>query len=239
MASTFPGSADVFKAIPTPTTTATIQSDGTTDTLSVRLQQHSDAISAVEAWLIGKFDEPTGVVKAFAGTIVPAGYLLCDGSAVSRTTQSKLFTVIGTSYGSGDGSTTFNLPDGRGRTLIGAGQGSSLTSRTLATSIGEETHILLASELASHTHTATSTQGTHTHTDAGHTHLITGFATLNVAGSSPSVNSVNGSSNTGIGNANISTNSAGVITTTVNATAVGTEHNNMQPSLVLNWIIHT
>lgn len=54
---------------------------------------------------------PIGVVQAFAGTTIPAGWLLCDGSAVSRTTYANLFAVIGTTYGSGDGSTTFNVPN--------------------------------------------------------------------------------------------------------------------------------
>ena len=57
------------------------------------------------------FDAPTGVVHAFAGSTTPAGWLLCDGSAVSRTTYAALFSVIGTTYGTGDGSTTFNLPN--------------------------------------------------------------------------------------------------------------------------------
>ena len=54
---------------------------------------------------------PVGVVQAFAGSTTPTGWLLCDGSSVSRTTYAKLFAVIGTTYGSGDGSTTFNLPN--------------------------------------------------------------------------------------------------------------------------------
>ena len=54
---------------------------------------------------------PIGVVQAFAGRTIPAGWLLCDGSAVSRTTYAKLFSVIGTTYGAGNGSTTFNLPN--------------------------------------------------------------------------------------------------------------------------------
>lgn len=64
---------------------------------------------------------PAGVVSAFAGSSVPAGYLLCDGSAISRTTYSTLFTTIGTTYGSGDGSTTFNLPNAQGVFLRGDG----------------------------------------------------------------------------------------------------------------------
>lgn len=59
-------------------------------------------------------DFPTGVLQDFAGTSAPDGWLLCDGSEVSRTEYAALFAVIGTTYGVGDGSTTFNLPDERG-----------------------------------------------------------------------------------------------------------------------------
>lgn len=61
---------------------------------------------------------PIGTINAFAGDTAPTGYLICDGSAVSRTTYSDLFEVIGTTYGSGDDSTTFNLPDIKGRTIV-------------------------------------------------------------------------------------------------------------------------
>ena len=54
---------------------------------------------------------PTGVILPFGGTTAPTGFLICDGSAISRTSYADLFAVIGTTYGSGDGSTTFNLPD--------------------------------------------------------------------------------------------------------------------------------
>lgn len=54
---------------------------------------------------------PAGKVEAYAGSTIPDGYLLCDGSAVSRTTYSRLFSAIGTTHGAGDGSTTFNVPD--------------------------------------------------------------------------------------------------------------------------------
>jgi microcystin-dependent protein len=65
---------------------------------------------------------PPGTVLSFAGVTPPVGYLLCDGSAVSRTTYSALFASIGIIWGAGDGSTTFNLPDLRGMFLRGAGQ---------------------------------------------------------------------------------------------------------------------
>lgn len=62
---------------------------------------------------------PPGSVTSFAGPTAPAGWLLCDGSLVSRTTYAALFAAIGTAHGSGDGSTTFQLPDYRGRFLRG------------------------------------------------------------------------------------------------------------------------
>ena len=64
---------------------------------------------------------PTGTVISFAGNFVPEGFFVCDGAAVSRTIYASLFAVIGTFCGSGDGSTTFNLPDTRDRILQGAG----------------------------------------------------------------------------------------------------------------------
>jgi microcystin-dependent protein len=67
-------------------------------------------VDALIANAIAQTTEKPGMIKPFAGTTVPTGYLLCDGSAVSRTTYANLFSAIGTTYGSGDGSTTFNLP---------------------------------------------------------------------------------------------------------------------------------
>lgn len=86
-----------------------------------------------------------GDIKPFGGSTIPANTVLCDGSAISRTTYANLFAVIGTTWGAGNGSTTFNVPDLRGRAIIGSGTGSGLTARTLGTqNIGEETHQLRA-----------------------------------------------------------------------------------------------
>lgn len=68
---------------------------------------------------------PTGTVLPFAGLKTPEGFLLCDGSEVSRVTYAKLFDIIGTIYGAGDGSTTFNLPEYRETVLVGAGGSSN------------------------------------------------------------------------------------------------------------------
>jgi len=114
-----------------------------------------------DGWIVmGKFsgnantsDTPSGAILQFAGSSAPANWLLCDGALVSRTTYSALFGVIGTNYGAGDGSTTFKLPDMRGRVPIGAGQGTSLTNRVIAATGGAETHTLSENEMPSHTHT--------------------------------------------------------------------------------------
>lgn len=88
-----------------------------------------------------------GIISLYAGAVAPSGYLVCDGSAVSRAAYSTLFEAIGTTYGSGDGSTTFNLPDLSGRVAIGAS-----SSHAIGTSGGEETHELADGELSAHTH---------------------------------------------------------------------------------------
>ena len=95
---------------------------------------------------------PAGTVWDFAGATLPPGWLWCDGSAQSRATQSALFAAIGTTYGAGDGSTTFNLPDLRGKVSVGVGQGSGLTNRVLAATGGEETHTQSIAELPAHSH---------------------------------------------------------------------------------------
>ena len=96
---------------------------------------------------------PAGVIMDFGGAAAPTGYLLCNGAAVSRTTYAALFAAIGTTFGVGDGATTFNVPDFRGRARIGAGAGAGLTNRALGATVGAETHVLATAELPAHTHT--------------------------------------------------------------------------------------
>lgn len=93
---------------------------------------------------------PIGSVVAFAGSVAPSGYLLCDGSAVSRSTYAKLFAIIGTTYGSGNGSTTFNVPDLRGRVAVGKNAGSFAS---LGATGGEENHTMTINEMPAHKHT--------------------------------------------------------------------------------------
>lgn len=111
-----------------------------------------------------------------------AGWLLCDGRAVSRSIYATLFAKIGTTYGAGDGGTTFNLPDARGRSLIGTGQGSGLSARTLAQKGGAEVHTLAVGEMPSHSHggqTGTGYTGTET---VDHSHSGTTGGASNLSG---------------------------------------------------------
>jgi microcystin-dependent protein len=204
---------------------------------------------------------PPGAIMSYAGSTAPTGWLLCDGSAVSRTTYAALFTAISTTYGAGDGSTTFNLPDTRGRTVVGAGQGTGLSNRLVGAVGGEETHQLTIAELASHTHT----QNAHTHTDTGHNHTqnahnhsdpghahVTYYNPQGVQSGVTQAYSVSGSPGTGLatqpntcglGAATATNVAASAAITTVTATNqnTGTDgfHNTMQPFLVFNQIIKT
>jgi microcystin-dependent protein len=115
------------------------------------------------------------------------GWLVCDGRSLSRVTFAALFAVLGTAFGADDAN-TFKLPDARGRTTCGVGQGVGLTNRTLGAYVGEENHTLTIGEMPGHTHTGTTASngahdhgastgnnGSHTHTinDPGHTHTQT------------------------------------------------------------------
>lgn len=118
----------------------------------------------------------TGFIQMFAGSSAPTGWLICDGSAISRTTYADLYNVIGTIYGTGDGSTTFNIPDLRGR--IGVGESSDTEFNTLGKTGGSKTHILTIDEMPSHTHAAINyTMGYTGGSQTGYNTLINGVAT--------------------------------------------------------------
>ena len=110
-----------------------------------------------------------------AGGAVPVGWLVCNGSAVSRTTYANLFTTIGTTWGAGDGTTTFNLPDLRGK--VPRGVAASGTGNVLGSSVGADTHLHTG---PSHTHAFsvdgdTTLAGAHTHVPPhGATHTASG-----------------------------------------------------------------
>jgi len=97
--------------------------------------------------------EPTGTIISFGGSSAPAGYLNCDGAAVSRATYASLFAVISTLWGVGDGSTTFNLPDTQRHALVGSGGAATATLSNSVGSIGgSETHTQTTAEMPSHAH---------------------------------------------------------------------------------------
>ena len=110
---------------------------------------------------------PTGVIEMYAGSVAPVGWLICDGSIVSRIAFSDLFKIIGTTYGSGNSNNTFTLPDMRGRCPIGVGTGASLTARTLGSNVGAETVTLSEANMASHTHATTVGTQSANHTHSG------------------------------------------------------------------------
>jgi microcystin-dependent protein len=157
----------------------------------------------------------------------PTGYLMCDGAAVLRATYSDLFTAIGTAYGAGDGTTTFGVPDCRGRGLIGVGSYvdsvSGAITRTLGQQLGSEKHLLLINELAQHAH-ATG---------------FTGYGTARGGDLRPGTESDGSPSGGGAGG--VSTRSGSVVNPTGGTTLVGVDqaHNNMPPSIVVNWMIKT
>lgn len=178
---------------------------------------------------------PVGFCGHTAGSSAPAGWLIRDGSAVSRAIYSDLFSAIGTTFGSGDGSTTFNLPASSGRVDVGSGTGSGLTARTLGALIGAETHELTTAELAAHTHGVSGNTGTqsanHTHTygDSRTEAIVAAGAGASVVDADLGATTLNTGSN--------SVNHTHAISLTSASTGSGNGHNNMQPGVVLTPII--
>ena len=110
-------------------------------------------------YALGSTTVPTGAIMDFGGSSVPAGWLLCDGAAVSRTTYAGLFAAIADAWGVGDGTTTFNLPDLRDAFTIGAS-----ATKALASEGGAEDVTLTTAHLPVHTHDITvGSGGAHTH----------------------------------------------------------------------------
>lgn len=190
---------------------------------------------------------PTGIILDFAGTVVPAGFLACDGSAVSRTTYANLWAAIGATWGAGDGSTTFNVPDLRRRTTIGSGGVAvSGPANTTGATGGAETVTLTSNEMPTHSHGVTDPQHSHgasTAANGDHAHLwgvnlqagaAAGAGNLGESGTGSAANT----STAGSHSHGVTVNNAATGITIQNAGS-GNAHTNMQPSAVVTKIIKT
>lgn len=135
--------------------------------------------------LIVNDSSPIGAIQAYGGDIAPDGWLICDGALVSRTTYSELFNVIGETYGAGDGNTTFNLPDLKGRVIIGEGTGTATdaTAHSLGDVGGKETHTLDVTEMPSHNHSGSTLGWTPSNMGSGNAfRAVTDGSTNNTGG---------------------------------------------------------
>lgn len=166
---------------------------------------------------------PSGVINPYAGATAPDGWLLCFGQTISRSTYSSLFAVLSTIYGAGDGSTTFTLPDLRGRFLAGKDDmGGSAASRLTNSATGGVVGSTLGATGGEQAHSLTSAEnGPHTH---NFTYNYAVSAGTNIAG------------NFSTGGSTISNVSAGSV---VQSSGSGTAHNVIPPTIVVSYIIKT
>jgi len=172
--------------------------------------------------MFDKFSANEGVCRVIGEIITWSGntspnpkWKLCDGSSLVRADYPDLFAVIGTTYGAVDG-THFNIPDLQGRTGLGSGSGSGLSTYSLGQSGGEEAHTLSTAETPSHSHS-----------DTGHTHAE-GIAAPSIGAAIvgvPVPSAIPAVGATGLGFAGIS------------STGGNGSHNNLQPYLALNYLI--
>jgi microcystin-dependent protein len=172
---------------------------------------------------------PPGTINQYAGATVPAGYLFCQGQSLSTTTYGNLFNAIGYAYG-GSGS-SFTLPNLQNRVPVGKGPDAEFD--TLGETGGAKTHTLTTAEMPSHTHTgSTSTNGGHTH---GTTHYNGSFRTP--AGTGGETAALDGPTYGENRQSTYAGDHSHSFTTA--ATGGGGAHNNLQPYIVLNYIIKT
>jgi microcystin-dependent protein len=172
---------------------------GATSAVQTQLNAVTSDVATNTAAIAALEGAEVGDIKLRSAATAGTKWLVCNAQAVSRTTYATLFALIGTSFGVGDGSTTFNLPDLRGRVPVGVGTGDAAdaTAFALADKDGAETHTLTVAEMPAHTHS---------------------YSLGNTTSSGGSNTAGNGSSTTG-------------------STGGNGAHNNLQPSLALNFFI--
>ena len=177
---------------------------------------------------------PVGAVTDFAGSAAPTGWLLCYGQAISRTTYASLFAAIGTAYGAGDGTTTFNVPDCRGRVSAGKDDmggtsadrlTSPLNGDTLGASGGAEGVSITIPQLPAHNH------GGNTGDAGGHSHNVNAFLASNSGGQ------IGAPLQPGTLGAGIATEFAGSHSHGIAFEGSGQAHPNVQPTIIFNKII--
>jgi microcystin-dependent protein len=156
---------------------------------------------------------PAGTIIQSAATTIPDGWLFCDGSSLIVLEYQSLFNAIGYTYGGA--TTTFNIPDTRGRTTVGSGTGSALTARTLGSKGGEETHVLTTGEMPSHTHSSNAIGNT------------IGLIIANGQNTATTADSTSVEPNV----------YAPPQALTIDSTGSGNAHNVMQPFIVFNYLI--
>ena len=164
-----------------------------------------------------------GEVRLFVGPYPPAGWNVCDGSALGVSAYPALFALIGTTYG-GDGVTTFKLPDLRGRLPIGMGAGTGLSAHTLGTNGGAETVTLVTANTPAHTHTLETAGAAATTPTPGN-----GVTFANTA--SPTFMYVKDGLPAG------AETPVNPVTGTISSTGGTVSHNNIMPGIALNYII--
>jgi microcystin-dependent protein len=167
----------------------------------------------------------TGSVIPWADTSIPSGFLECNGSDVSRTTYASLFAIIGTTYGSGNGSTTFTLPDVQDKIVMGRSPTKALASTGGANTVASAGN---SSGNAGNTSISTPTMASHNHNPGGNRHSGAGLA---YSGSGSTMdNSPSGTSSSGGGGAHGHT---------INTSFTGTANSVLQPYLTVIYIIKT
>jgi microcystin-dependent protein len=182
---------------------------------------------------------PAGMIAPYGGSTEPSGWLFCYGQAISRTTYATLFAAINTAFGIGDGATTFNVPDARGRALFGRDDMGGVAANRLTNAISGVTGVTLGAsggDQRTQVHGHGLTDPGHDHTDSGHTHPTDGVKFPVPSGPLAASGSFSfnlPSASVSSGNADIQNNTTGI--TIANYGAGGSQ--NVPPALVVNWII--